>query len=156
MTSLKALFVENYVEVPESKVNLFDTLEEETATLREDLAKANSIADSLADRIDDLSREKILAEATKDLAETQSAKLIKLAEGVDFDEEFTKNVETLKKFYFSGSSKTIAEESQETEDEAVETIVEGADVEEETSDAPVDKTMASYMETLGRLEKSAT
>ena len=156
MNSLKTLFVENYVEVPESKVNLFDTLEEETAQLREELEKANNIADSLADRVDDLSREKILAEATKDLAETQAAKLLKLAEGVDFDEDFTKNVETLKKFYFSGDSETITEESQETEDEPVETIVEGADVEEKSEEPVLDKTMAAYVETLGRLEKSAT
>ena len=156
MNSLKTLFVENYVEVPESKVNLFDSLEEETAQLREELEKANNIADSLADRVDDLSREKILAEATKDLAETQAAKLLKLAEGVDYDEDFTKNVETLKKFYFSGDSETITEESQETEDEPVETIVEGADVEEKSEEPVLDKTMAAYMETLGRLEKSAT
>ena len=155
MTSLKTLFVENYVDVPESKVDLFDELEEETEQLKEDLAKANSIAETLADRIDELSREKLLGEATKDLAETQAAKLLKLAEGVEFDEDFTKNVETLKKFYFTGEGETLTEESLETEDETVETIVEGADVEEETSDAPTDKTMASYMETLGRLKKSA-
>ena len=156
MTSLKALFVENYVDVPESKVDLFDELEEQTEQLKEDLAKANNIAESLADRIDELSREKILGEATKDLAETQAAKLLKLAEGVEYNEEFTKNVETLKKFYFTGEGETLTEESLETEDETVETIVEGADVEEETSEAPVDKTMAAYLETLGRLEKSST
>ena len=156
MTSLKALFVENYVDVPESKVDLFDELEEQAEQLKEDLAKANSIADSLADRVDELSREKILGEATKDLAETQAAKLLKLAEGVEFDGDFTKNVETLKKFYFTGGSETMTEESLETEDETVETIVEGADVEEDKSEAPVDKTMESYMETLGRLKKSAS
>jgi hypothetical protein len=156
MTSLKALFVENYVDVPESKVDLFDELEEHAEQLKEDLAKANNIAESLADRVDQLSREKILGEATKDLAETQAAKLLKLAEGVEFDEEFTKNVETLKKFYFTGEGETLTEESLETEDETVETIVEGADVEEETSEAPVDPAMAAYLETLGRLKKSST
>ena len=155
MKSLKTLFEENYVEVPESKVDLYGELEEETTQLKDDLAKFKDIADTLADRVDDLNKEKILAEATADLAETQAAKLIKLAEGVEFDEEFTKNVETLKKFYFTGEGETLTEEAQETEEETVETIVEGADVEEETSDAPVDKTMASYMETLGRLKKSA-
>ena len=156
MTSLKALFVENYVDVPESKVDLFDELEEQAEQLKEDLAKANSIADSLADRVDELSREKILGEETKDLAETQAAKLLKLAEGVEFDEDFAKNVKTLKKFYFTGGGGTLTEESLETEDETVETIVEGADVEEDKSEAPVDKTMESYMETLGRLKKSAS
>ena len=155
MTSLKALFVENYVDVPESKVDLFDELEEETEQLKEDLAKANSIAETLADRIDELSREKILGEATKDLAETQAAKLIQLAEGVDFDEDFTKNLETLKKFYFSGEGETLTEESLETDDEIVETIVEGADTEEKSKEPVLDKTMAAYMETLGRLDKSA-
>ena len=156
MTSLKALFVENYVDVPESKVDLFDELEEQAEQLKEDLIKATNIADSLADRVDELSREKILGEATKDLAETQAAKLLKLAEGVEFDGDFTKNVETLKKFYFTGGSETMTEESLETEDETVETIVEGADVEEDKSEAPIDKTMESYMETLGRLKKSAS
>ncbi len=156
MKSLKTLFEENYVEVPETKVDLYDELEEETAQLKEDVAKYKDIADTLADRVDDLNREKILSEATKDLAETQSAKLLKLAEGVEFDGEFTKNVETLKKFYFTGEGETLTEETQETEEETVETIIEGADVEEETSEAPADPQMASYMETLGRLKKSAT
>lgn len=156
MKSLKTLFEENYVEVPESKVDLYDELEQETAQLKEDVAKYKDIADTLADRVDDLNREKILAEATKDLAETQAAKLLKLAEGVEFDGEFTKNVETLKKFYFTGEGETLTEEAQETEEETVETIIEGADVEEETSEAPTDPQMASYMETLGRLKKSAT
>ncbi len=156
MKSLKTLFEENYVEVPETKVDLYDELEEETAQLKEDVAKYKDIADTLADRVDDLNREKILSEATKDLAETQSAKLLKLAEGVKFDGEFTKNVETLKKFYFTGEGETLTEETQETEEETVETIIEGADVEEETSEAPADPQMASYMETLGRLKKSAT
>ena len=156
MKSLKTLFEENYVEVPESKVDLYDQLEEETTQLKEDLAKFKDIADTLADRVDDLNREKVLSEATKDLAETQTAKLLKLAEGVEFDGEFEKNIETLKKFYFTGEGETLTEEAQETEEETVETIVEGADVEEETSEAPVDRQMASYMETLGRLRKSST
>ena len=156
MKSLKTLFEENYVEVPESKVDLYDELEEETSQLKEELTKFKDIADTLADRVDDLNREKILSEASAGLAETQAAKLHKLAEGVEFNEDFTKNVETLKKFYFTGEGETLTEESLETEDETVETIVEGADVEEETSEAPVDPAMAKYMETLGRLEKSSS
>ena len=157
MKSLKTLFEENYVEVPESKVDLYDQLEEETTQLKEDLAKFKDIADTLADRVDDLNREKVISEATKDLAETQTAKLLKLAEGVEFDGEFEKNIETLKKFYFTGEGETLTEEAQETEEETVETIVEGADVEEEeASETPVDQQMASYMETLGRLMKSST
>jgi hypothetical protein len=156
MKSLKTLFEENYVEVPESKVDLYDELEEEASQLKEELTKFKDIADTLADRVDDLNREKILSEASAGLAETQAAKLHKLAEGVEFNEDFTKNVETLKKFYFTGEGETLTEESLETEDETVETIVEGADVEEETSEAPVDPAMAKYMETLGRLEKSSS
>jgi hypothetical protein len=156
MKSLKTLFEENYVEVPESKVDLYDELEEEASQLKEELTKFKDIADTLADRVDDLNREKILSEASAGLAETQAAKLLKLAEGVEFNEDFTKNVETLKKFYFTGEGETLTEESLETEDETVETIVEGADVEEETSEAPVDPAMAKYMETLGRLEKSSS
>ena len=157
MKSLKTLFEENYVEVPESKVDLYDQLEEETTQLKEDLAKFKDIADTLADRVDDLNREKVISEATKDLAETQTAKLLKLAEGVEFDGEFEKNIETLKKFYFTGEGETLTEEAQETEEETVEIIVEGADVEEEeASETPVDQQMASYMETLGRLMKSST
>ena len=156
MKSLKTLFEENYVEVPESKVDLYDELEEEASQLKEELAKFKDVADTLAESVDNLNREKILSEATADLAETQAAKLLKLAEGVKFDGEFTKNVETLKKFYFSGEGETLTEEAQETEEETVETIVEGADVEEEISEAPVDPTMSAYLETLGRLKKSST
>ena len=50
-----------------------------------------------------MEREKILEEATQDLAKTQAAKICKLAESVEYEnsEKFTEQVKTLKEFYFS-------------------------------------------------------
>ena len=39
MSSLKTLFQESYIEVPESKTDLYSELEKESAQLKEDLAK---------------------------------------------------------------------------------------------------------------------
>ena len=51
----------------------------------------------------ELKRMLIISEASKDLADTQAAKLEKLAEGVDFEnvEKFAFKVETIKESYFS-------------------------------------------------------
>lgn len=126
MDKLKDLFVESYVEVPESKVDLVDELATANEELEEQYNEAVAKAMTIQEELVSYKRDAIIREASKDLAETQVEKLAKLAESVDFDdaESFASKVLTLKESYFSQKTATsvIAEESEDdTADEAVET-----------------------------------
>lgn len=160
MSSLKTLFQESYIEVPESKTDLYSELEKESAQLKEDLAKANHIAIHLSEKVDNLEREKILEEATQDLAKTQAAKICKLAESVEYEnsEKFTEQVKTLKEFYFSNEKAKATKKETLTEKQiqkkfhvSKETIVEGAtDVQSE-----LPKSMKHYLSAITRLNKAS-
>jgi len=98
MSSMKDLFVESYVEVPESKIDLVDDLAEQVAELEESLNTTTGDAIALAEELETYKRNTIIAEASRDLADTQAEKLKELSEGVDFDNEetFAKKIDTIK------------------------------------------------------------
>ena len=109
ISGLKQLFEEHYVEVPEDK---FDVVEELANRLDEMEDKLNEeVAGNIQAQqdIEELKREKIISEASVDLADTQVEKLKALAEEVDFENEenFVEKVSTLKESYF-GSEKLEA------------------------------------------------
>lgn len=103
MAKLKDLFVESYVEVPESKVDLVDELSVANEELEEQLNGAVAKSIKLAEELESYKRESVIREASRDLAETQVAKLASLAEGIAFDDEqsFAAKVKTIKESYFS-------------------------------------------------------
>lgn len=120
MNSLKDLFVESYIEVPDSKVDLVDDLAEQVEELEEKLNKTTKDAIDLSEEIELLKRERIIAEAAKDLADTQAEKLASLVENVDFESEetFVKKVSTLKESYFSKTiTESVSVDSEEISDE---------------------------------------
>jgi len=102
INGLKKLFEEHYVEVPEDK---FDVVEELANRLDEMEDKLNEeVANNITAQqdIEELQREKIISEASNDLADTQVEKLKSLSEDVDFEnvENFVEKVSTLKESYF--------------------------------------------------------
>ena len=113
MNGMRDLFVESYVEVPESKVDLVDELAEQVSELEEKLNSTTGDAISLAEELETYKRNTIIAEASRDLADTQAEKLRELAESVDFESEdqFVKKVATIKESYFS---KEIPEQIEES------------------------------------------
>jgi len=122
MGSLKDLFVESYIEVPESKVDLVDELATANEELEEQANAAQAKAMELAEQLEGYKRAAIIAEASKDLADTQAEKLAKLCEDVDFgnEETFASKVATIKESYFSKkSTQTVTEEIDDTDEPEV-------------------------------------
>ena len=103
MEKLKGLFVESYIEVPESKVDLVDELAESVEELETKLNETTQKVIDTTGELEDYKRESIIREASRDLADTQVEKLKGLVESVDFDSEsqFAEKVKTLKESYFS-------------------------------------------------------
>lgn len=122
MAGLKTLFEESYIEVPDSKVDLVDDLSGQVEELEEKLNNVTRDAIELSEAVELLQREQVIAEATRDLADTQAEKLASLVEDIDFDdvEAFAKKVATIKESYFTKTASVIEEEIIEDGDETVE------------------------------------
>lgn len=129
MTDLKGLFVESYIDVPETKVDLVDDLAEQVEELEEALNSTTADAIALTEEVVGLKRSAIVAEAVSSLADTQAEKLKSLVEGVDFEceETFTTKVATIKESFFAQSA-TVSEEviAEETDAEVEGVIAEVA------------------------------
>ena len=141
MNSLKDLFTESYIEVPEAKVDLVDELAAQVDELEEannDVIKKNI---EMTEELEELKRDKVIAEASEGLAATQVEKLKKLAEDVDFESEetFAKKVATIKESYFTKKT------------------TESADIEVEEDDSPIVEStsgaMAQYLSAIQRTNK---
>ena len=118
MESLKGLFVESYVDVPDSKVDLVDDLAEQVEELEETLYNTTARAINLGEQIEVLKRHAIISEAVHDLADTQVEKFETLVEDLDFEDEdtFSQKVATVKETYFSRSARSVASNAESLEE----------------------------------------
>jgi hypothetical protein len=149
ISGLKQLFEEHYVEVPEDK---FDVVEELANRLDEMEDKLNEeVASNISalQDIEELQREKIISEASKDLADTQVEKLKALSEDIDFENEetFVEKVSTLKESYFGeGKVEAVSDDSAVVSDDA--DFSGAGDVAQ-----PVNEGMARYTAALTKFAK---
>jgi len=164
LNSLKDVFVENYVDVPESKVDMFESVETELETVR---TKFDSTAADLAEMKEDYEkaqRKLIVLEASEGLAMTQSEKLKSLASKIDFENtaQFSEAVDTLKQFYFKGESINedldLSDDSSDDDYFIADTEIIEEDVEpqleiEPTPQPKQDPRMAQYTSALSRMSK---
>ena len=150
MKALQSTFTEHYIEVPECKVDLVDELSEQVTEIKESLANTEAEKAELASQVETLQREKVIAEASSDLASTQAGKLSSLVEETAFVdvETFAAKVATIKEGFFKESTEEeILSESVDSANE-VKTIVEG-DV-DPVSKLPAD--MAKYVQQLSKFK----
>ena len=134
MSALHGVFVENYIQVPESKVDLVDELSAKVEELEESLNEKIEDNVALKESVNDLTRQAIIRESSVGLSEAQAEKLKSLVEDVDFGDAdtFASKVETIKESYFKETKVEVI-----AEDTAVES--------EETSVSP---RMAAYLKAL--------
>lgn len=134
MSALHGVFVENYIQVPESKVDLVDELSAKVDELEESLNEKIEDNVSLKESVNALTRQAIIRESSVGLSEAQAEKLKSLVEDVDFGDAdtFASKVETIKESYFKETKAEVI-----AEDTAVES--------EETSVSP---RMAAYLKAL--------
>ena len=139
--SLKQVFVEHYVEVPEGKADLVDGLASQVEELEEQLQAVTEKSVALAESVEELTREKIVAEATEGMIATDAEKLKSLVEGIDFDDQetFTKKVSIIKEAHFATK--------------AAPSITEEADDGQQTEQQTTSPRMAAYMSAISRTTK---
>ena len=118
MSGLKTLFTEHYIDLPEEKVDMVDDLftkvEELEGSLDEEINRGVELQKELAQ----YKKTDALKSATKDLADTDSEKIEKLAEGIEFEntEQYIEKLNVLKESYFPKSDAVTSEitETDET------------------------------------------
>ena len=144
MTGLKSLFEEHYVQIPEEKYDVLESmvvkLDDMEAKLNEQIEKNVALNKRLAESTSDV----ILSDVSEGLADTQKEKLASLSESVEFasEAEYREKLETLKESYFP--SKKSAPATAKTE-----TLSEGVDSSPET----VSGSMASYLKMVSAISK---
>ena len=118
MENLKGLFVESYVDVPDSKVDLVDDLAEQVEELEESLYNTTARAIDLGEQVELLKRHAIIGEAVHDLADTQVEKFETLVEDLDFEDEdsFAQKVATVKEAYFTRTTSRVASSTESLEE----------------------------------------
>ena len=141
LTGMKSLFEEHYVEIPEEKYDVLesmvDKLDDMETKLNEQIEKNISLNERLAESVAD----GIFESVSDGLAATQKEKLASLAESVEFESEteYREKLETLKESYFSGKAPVAK----------TETLSEGVDESPEF----VSNTMDRYLRTMGSFGK---
>lgn len=152
MAGLKVLFKEHYIEVPEEKYDVIGELQAKAAELESKLDEAIGQNVDLNKEVTSLKRQAVVEELSKDLADTEAAKLGKLLEGVDFENEnlYREKVSVIKDNYFPKNAVT---ESVSQSVQAQQTLTEETDVPTNFTDGS--SVVSTYAKALSRSIKRA-
>ena len=139
MEGLRGLFTENYVDIPEEKVDLVDELAAKVQELETSVNEEMEKNIDISKQLQEMKKEQIIESISDGLSENQSDKLKSLADGVEFEseEDYTKKLETVKENYFPS-------------EEVVSEIADDEPLEIEDDDKNVNGSMANYMNAISR------
>jgi hypothetical protein len=144
---LKGLFSEHYIDVPQEKIDVIESLatkvEELEAALDEQITETATLKSALVD----VEKENVFESFLGDLALTQQEKFKALAEGVDFDgdlEVYSKKLSIIKEKYFATEKKAPVESN------ITEETFEG---ETTTNTVGIDPSINRYVQAISRTLK---
>jgi hypothetical protein len=161
ISGLRNLFAENYIDIPEDKVDLIEALSERVSTLEEQLDTEFENNVSLRSAIAEAKRVEIFNHETRGLTDVQIDKLKGLAEGIVTSdvEEFALKLQTLKESYLTPAPKAPATSTTRTLDTIEPNkVVDGATGVTLTEGVENDLSprMEAYSRSLGRQVNSPT
>jgi len=151
MAGLKVLFKEHYIEVPEEKYDVIGELQAKAEELEAKLDEAIGHNVDLNKEVTSLKRIAVVEELSKDLADTEAAKLGKLLEGVDFENEdlYREKVSVIKENYFPKKQLTESKQTSQVQ----QTLIEDTGVAPEITSG--DNVVNAYAQALSRTIKRA-
>jgi len=142
---MKELFAENYIEIPEEKLDVLEGLANKVEELEQKLNESINDNIELASAVKQFAKESIFAQVAEGLTVSQKEKFATLADGVDFIDEQTyeKKLNIVKENYFKDGMVVS---------NIVESEVESA--EEQPSQAPrLSGPVANYVQAISRTVK---
>ena len=115
ISNLKGLFTESYIEVPEEKLDLFESTVDQAEALDSELQGQVEKNMELSEEVEQLKCEIIFREISEGMTDTEVEKLRRLAEDLEFDtiEQFAEKISVLCENI--GSIGTVAEEASSEE-----------------------------------------
>jgi hypothetical protein len=137
---LKQLFEDHYIDVPEEKVDVVDSLADRVDVLETELNETIEKNVNLNSQVKDYQKDEIVADLSSNLTDIEAEKLKSLSEGVGFEDsaQYKESLATIKDGYFQKTpSVSIDEDSEISED--------GIDPTESLSGP-----MANYVNSIGR------
>ena len=143
MSGLKTLFTEHYIDLPEEKVDMVDDLFTKVEELETSLDEEINRGVELQKELSQFKKDDAIKQTTKDLADADSEKIAKLAEGIEFEntEQYVEKLNVLKESYFPKSD-AVTSEITETDD----TI----EVSDEQQEIKIDEDMKHYTSAIRR------
>ena len=126
MSGLKTLFTEHYIDIPEEKVDMVDDLFTKVEDLEQSLDEEINRGVELQKELAQFKKDDAVKQATKDLADSDSEKIAKLAEGIEFEntEQYIEKLSVLKESYFPKSEAVTSEITEADETIEVQDIDE--------------------------------
>lgn len=102
ISGLRALFQEHYIEIPEEKVDVAETLANELAETQEYIEAQNDVLNDLQEELNLVKKEKAINSFCEGLTAVQAGKMKSLAESVEFTTEgdFEEKLAVLRENYF--------------------------------------------------------
>ena len=131
VSGMKGLFEQHYIDMPEEKFDLLGELEEQVEEVKSKLDEQLAANVELTKKINEMTRESAIVEASDGMTDTDTEKFNALAEELSFEdvETFKSKLQTIKENYFgkkvapSVSSVVTDEPVTLTEDKAVDPIM---------------------------------
>lgn len=141
VSSLKGVFEEHYIDVPEEKFDVLSSLEEQVEHLESKLDEQLAANIELSKMLGEMKRSEIVGEISEGLTDTEVEKFKGLAEELSYEdaESFKVKVQTIRENYFS--TKATA---------GVKSVVTDAPVDSLTEEKKLDPAMSAYLNILNR------
>jgi len=140
---LKQLFEDHYIDVPEEKVDVVDSLADRVEDLESKLNESIETNINLSATVKEFQKDEVVSELSDQLTDIQSEKLRGLSEGVGFEDvdQYKEALGTIRENYFprttQGRAVVVDEEFEVSENGIVD-------------EAPQNASMSRYVNTIGR------
>jgi hypothetical protein len=140
--SLKDLFEDHYIEVPEARADIFEDLIAQVDALEAQLDEATEVAEGALQIAEAAEKQVVFMNVTEGMTDLDREKLFKLVENVEFgdEESFAEKVSVIKENYIGAGSRTSS----------TDILKEDFDVSSETDDAEVSAEVAAAVAAISR------
>ena len=115
LQSLKVVFNEHYIDIPEEKINVIETLTDKATDLETKLDESIQLNSNLKNEIDRLKKSNIIEKFTNTLPATKQDKFKSLVETIDFNDEdnFTTKINIIKESIFKDNISKVSNINEE-------------------------------------------
>lgn len=153
LSKLKTLFDDCYVTMPESKVDVVESITAANADLQKDVATLIEQVNALKDELETTKATEMLREACDGLTDLEAARLCSLAEKLSFDnlKEFGSKLQYIKESTISGIKRSSTASQNLSEDYTGDDLQES----DEADTTRIDSAVKNYLTALTPKTKSA-